>query len=269
MQDIRIDNDCSASVRESEPISSELATAINDGLYFYEQVSGHDVTLKLVINYITICFHLLFVSFLFQITCYVPFWLVYHLQELKAKKSHNQRTSGSEMKGGDSKSLNTCQASVNAKTSTSTVGNNGSENHRHPNSRRWQMKGSNKGQSSQKQRLFPGNFRNYSSGRNRLGIVSESPPSNSVGFFFGSTPPDSHGWADICIFFVHYFMLLVPLTECVHISICSPLSLKLSGSPRGILSASSPPVGSLPKSFPPFQHPSHQLLEENGFKQQK
>ncbi|PKI40288.1 hypothetical protein CRG98_039313 [Punica granatum] len=25
----------------------------------------------------------------------------------------------------------------------------------------------------------------------------------------------------------------------------------------------------MPKSFPPFQHPSHQLLEENGFKQQK
>lgn len=28
-------------------------------------------------------------------------------------------------------------------------------------------------------------------------------------------------------------------------------------------------MGSLPKSFPPFQHPSHQLLEENGFKQEK
>jgi la-related protein 1 len=25
----------------------------------------------------------------------------------------------------------------------------------------------------------------------------------------------------------------------------------------------------MPKPFPPFQHPSHQLLEENGFKQQK
>ncbi|KAH1066794.1 hypothetical protein J1N35_031781 [Gossypium stocksii] len=45
-------------------------------------------------------------------------------------------------------------------------------------------------------------------------------------------------------------------------------SLKLSCSPHGTLS-SSPPVGSLPKSFPPFQHPSHKLLEENGFKQQK
>jgi hypothetical protein len=30
-----------------------------------------------------------------------------------------------------------------------------------------------------------------------------------------------------------------------------------------------PPVGSAPKSFPHFQHPSHALLEANGFKQQK
>ncbi|KAK9939393.1 hypothetical protein M0R45_016089 [Rubus argutus] len=56
-----------------------------------------------------------------------------------------------------------------------------------------------------------------------------------------STPPESHG----------------------------PRSSKLSISPHGVLSGSSPPVGSVPKSFPPFQHPSHQLLEENGFKQQK
>lgn len=49
----------------------------------------------------------------------------------------------------------------------------------------------------------------------------------------------------------------------------SPLSSKLGASPHGILSGSSPPVGSLPKPFPPFQHPSHQLLEENGFRQQK
>ncbi|RVW28415.1 La-related protein 1A [Vitis vinifera] len=49
----------------------------------------------------------------------------------------------------------------------------------------------------------------------------------------------------------------------------NPRSSKLCISPRGSLSGSSPPVGSMPKSFPPFQHPSHQLLEENGFKQQK
>lgn len=37
----------------------------------------------------------------------------------------------------------------------------------------------------------------------------------------------------------------------------------------GFVSGSSPPVGSVPKSFPHFQHPSHALLEDNGFKQQK
>ncbi|KAF6146539.1 hypothetical protein GIB67_008825 [Kingdonia uniflora] len=43
----------------------------------------------------------------------------------------------------------------------------------------------------------------------------------------------------------------------------------LSAGPHGIPSGSSPPVGLLPKPFPPFQHPGHHLLEENGFKQQK
>jgi len=40
-------------------------------------------------------------------------------------------------------------------------------------------------------------------------------------------------------------------------------------SPGGFMPGSSPPVGSIPKSFPHFQHPSHALLEDNGFKQQK
>eukprot|EP00268_Persea_americana_P063695 TRINITY_DN8292_c0_g1_i1.p1 TRINITY_DN8292_c0_g1~~TRINITY_DN8292_c0_g1_i1.p1 ORF type:complete len:682 (+),score=141.97 TRINITY_DN8292_c0_g1_i1:378-2423(+) len=39
-QNIRIDEDDIAGARKSEPISNELATAINDGLYFYEQVHG-------------------------------------------------------------------------------------------------------------------------------------------------------------------------------------------------------------------------------------
>ncbi|KAJ6984216.1 hypothetical protein NC653_022461 [Populus alba x Populus x berolinensis] len=92
-----------------------------------------------------------------------------------------------------------------------------------------------------KQRFFSSNSRNHGTGRNNFGIISESPPSNSVGFFFSSTPPENHGLR----------------------------SSKLSVSPHSILQGSSPPVGSMPKSFPPFQHPSHQLLEENGFKQQK
>ncbi|MQL97058.1 hypothetical protein Taro_029747 [Colocasia esculenta] len=198
-QDIRLDKDDTAGLGESEPISNELATAINDGLYFYEQ-------------------------------------------ELKAKHSNSQRNvSGFDAKGGGSISSSTpLHAYVNPKANVNVVGNNGSEDHGHANSRRRQVKGANKLQ-SHKQRLFPSNFRLHGNGRNRQGIISESPPSNSVGFFFGSTPPDGHG----------------------------ALASKLSGSPHGLLSASSPPVGSLPKSFPPFQHPSHQLLEENGFKQQK
>lgn len=37
----------------------------------------------------------------------------------------------------------------------------------------------------------------------------------------------------------------------------------------GGIPGTSPPVGSVPISFPHFQHPSHALLEDNGFKQQK
>lgn len=56
-----------------------------------------------------------------------------------------------------------------------------------PNSRRKQNKGFFKQQSLKNQRLFSSNLKNN-------GSVSESPPSSSVGFFFGSTPPDNnHG----------------------------------------------------------------------------
>lgn len=53
-------------------------------------------------------------------------------------------------------------------------------------SRRKHNKTSSKPQYSQKQRFF-NSFRSRNSGG-----VSESPPSDSVGFFFGSTPPESH-----------------------------------------------------------------------------
>lgn len=59
--------------------------------------------------------------------------------------------------------------------------------------RRKQKKNISKQESSHKQRFFTSNFRNHGTGRNSLGVVSESPPSNSVGFFFGSTPPENHG----------------------------------------------------------------------------
>ncbi|XP_077241165.1 la-related protein 1A-like isoform X2 [Tasmannia lanceolata] len=220
-QNIRIDGDDRASARESGPISNDLASAINDGLYFYEQ-------------------------------------------ELRANRSNRRNNYGLEAKEGDYRSVSIAPGLLNSKVNTDFAGNNSeeprnsapgllnskvhmvsagnnSEEPGHSNSRRKQNKGVNKQQSTHKQRLFPSNFRNHGSNHNRHGIISESPPSNSVGFFFGSTPPETHG----------------------------PMSSKLSASPHGVLSGSSPPVGSMPKPFPPFQHPSHQLLEENGFKQQK
>ncbi|KAL7174478.1 hypothetical protein ACSBR2_033682 [Camellia fascicularis] len=178
---------------ESKSISNELAYAINDGLYFYEQ-------------------------------------------ELKAKRSNRRKNSSSESRDGNNKSSSVAVAATNSRASEHSAGSSGCEGPGNANFRRKQ----NKGFSKQQQRLFPSNFKNHGTGRNS-GVISESPPSFSVGFFFGSTPPESHGLR----------------------------SSKLSASPHVNLSGNSPPVGSMPKPFPPFQHPSHQLLEENGFKQQK
>ncbi|CAK7331941.1 unnamed protein product [Dovyalis caffra] len=182
---------------ESKSISTELASAINDGLYFYEQ-------------------------------------------ELKTKRSNRRKNSSSfENRDGYLRLTNGASLVSNSKAGENSAASCGHEESGSSNSARKQNKGFPKQQSSHKQRFFSSNFRNHGTGRNNFGIISESPPSNSVGFFFSSTPPENHG------------------------------SSKLSVSPRGMLSGSSPPVGSMPKSFPPFQHPSHQLLEENGFKQQK
>lgn len=184
---------------DAKSISRELASAINDGLYFYEQ-------------------------------------------ELKTKRS-NRRRNNSNLENGDGNSRSSTSVSgiSTSKGGENSGGVNVPEESGTSNIRRKQNKGFSKQQFSHKQRFFSSNFRNQGSNRNSHGPVSESPPSNSVGFFFSSTPPENHG----------------------------PRLSKLSVSPHGSLSGSSPPVGSLPKSFPPFQHPSHQLLEENGFKQQK
>ncbi|PON74068.1 Transcriptional repressor poly-beta-hydroxybutyrate-responsive [Parasponia andersonii] len=186
-QNSGIGDGSTTGVKESKPISNELASAINDGLYFYEQ-------------------------------------------ELKTKLSNRKKNNSGYCASGLS----------NLKPGENFTGNSGLEESGSANSRKKQNKSFQKHQSSHKQRFFSSNFRNHGTGRHSLGIISESPPSNSVGYFFGSTPPENHG----------------------------PRSSKLSVSPHRILSGS-PPVGSLPKSFPQFQHPSHQLLEENGFKQQK
>ncbi|CAI9785795.1 unnamed protein product [Fraxinus pennsylvanica] len=159
--------------------------------------------------------------------------------ELKSKRSHRRSNKpNNESRNEISKCL-----VASAAVSNSRNPEHSSCGHEEPgnlNSRRKQNKVSSKHQYIQKQRLFSGNVKGHGSVRNSLGMTTESPPRDLVGFFFGSTPPDSHG--------------LRPS--------------KLSASPHSNLSGSSPPVGSMPKPFPPFQHPSHKLLEENGFKQQ-
>ncbi|XP_059429455.1 la-related protein 1A [Corylus avellana] len=198
-QNSRISQENKGGGKESKSISNELASAINDGLYFYEQ-------------------------------------------ELKTKQSNRRKNNHNfENRDGNSKFSSSASGVSNSKIGDNFVGSTVLEESGNANSRRKQNKGFPKQQSSHKQRFFSSNFRSLGTSRHSMGIISESPPSNSVGYFFGSTPPEHHG----------------------------PRPSKLSGSPHGILSGSSPPVGSMPKSFPPFQHPSHQLLEENGFKQQK
>ncbi|KAL0389252.1 UNVERIFIED_CONTAM: La-related protein 1A [Sesamum calycinum] len=183
---------------ESKTISSELASAISDGLYFYEQELNSERSHSI------------------------------HIKPIDESREENSRYSAN-----DASAL--CLRDVDHST-----GGNSCEGPGNCNVRRKQKKGSSKPYSIHEQRLFHGNFRIHGSGQNSLGVISESPPSDAVGFFFGSTPPDSHG--------------LRPS--------------KLSTSPHSNLAGSSPPVGSMPKPFPPFQHPSHKLLEENGFKQQ-
>lgn len=188
-------------VHGSKAVSNELASTINDGLYFYEQ-------------------------------------------ELKAKRSHRRKNNGhGQSKDTNSRSPNIPKGVPNPRPVGISVGGNGCDetlNHSHG---RKQNKNHAKQQSSLKQRFFPSNFRNHGGGRNSLGIISESPPSSSVGFFFSSTPPENQGFVSV-------------------------RNSKLSASPHDNVAGSSPPVGSMPKPFPPFAHLSHQLLEENGFKQQ-
>ncbi|KAB2081044.1 hypothetical protein ES319_A05G106200v1 [Gossypium barbadense] len=168
--------------------------------------------------------------------------LYFYEQELKTKRvSRRKNISICDNKDGTSRSPRDAPGVSIPKTGEIAVGYSSLEESVVLSSRRKQKKGFSKQHAFHKQRFFSSNTKNHGTGRNSIAIISESPPTNSVGYFFGSTPPDSYGPRP---------------------------SLKLSCSPHGTLS-SSPPVGSLPKSFPPFQHPSHKLLEENGFKQQK
>ena len=64
-------------------------------------------------------------------------------------------------------------------------GPNGTGETGQPIPRKRQSRGNRKAQSSRKQRFFAGNF---ISNPDQYGGVSESPPGNSVGYFYGSTP---------------------------------------------------------------------------------
>ncbi|GAA0138275.1 RNA metabolism protein [Lithospermum erythrorhizon] len=198
-RDLRINEGSDTAPRESKPVSSEHASAINDLLYYYEQ-------------------------------------------ELKSTKQSRRKhgNPSNEIRNESSSSPGAASALSKPKVSDHPSAVIGFEGQRNANPRKKQHRGTSKQQSLYKQRLFPSNFKNHGNVQHDLRIASESPPSDSIGFFFGSTPPDN------------------PVSR----------HSKLSASPRSNVFSNSPPMGSVPKSFPPFQHPSHKLLEENGFKQQ-
>jgi la-related protein 1 len=103
-------------------------------------------------------------------------------QELKTKRSNRRKNSSSYSKAGEISAASCVHEE------------SGSSNHT-----RKQNKGFPKQQSSHTQRFFSSNFRNHGTGRNNFGIISESPPSNSVGFFFSSTPPENHGSVQVTL----------------------------------------------------------------------
>ncbi|KAM0870772.1 hypothetical protein ACQ4PT_039809 [Festuca glaucescens] len=157
---------------------------------------------------------------------------LYYYESVHDRRTNNQRSSQADAADMDSKS-------GGAKGNHVSIGTNGTEEGGQPIPRRRQNKGNRKTHTSHKQRFFAGNFGTSPNSRSHYGGISESPPSNSIGYFYGSTP-ENHSYR----------------------------SSKLSSSPHGIPTGSSP-IGSVPKSFPPFQHPSHQLLEKNKFQQQR
>lgn len=112
------------------------------------------------------------------------------MQELNSKRSHRRHNKPiSEGRDENFRNSAQCAATLNSRILDHSTGKSSSEGPGNSNSRRKQ----NKGTLKQQQRLFYGNLKGHGSGRNSLGAVSESPPSDAVGFFFGSTPPDSHG----------------------------------------------------------------------------
>ncbi|KAL3696037.1 hypothetical protein R1sor_010113 [Riccia sorocarpa] len=201
-------------------ISDELVSVINDGLYFYEQELRRSKPKRTLTSSVS----------------------------RKRATSDGTASSGTE-------TTPTPRSHVGSHGSSAGSGSEGPSMVRPP---RGHFRSGSGGPFFPNQRLFPSAPRDVSQrGRqHHLSITAESPPSDSVGFFFGATPPDNQS------------------SGANRLS-SSFGSSRLSSSPYGtspggsLLTGSSPPVGSVPKSFPHFQHPSHALLEDNGFKQQK
>ena len=112
--------------------------------------------------------------------------------------------------------------------------------------------------------FFPSSY-SRSSGRvgsysNRQGLLGESPPSNHVGWLMGTTPPELNGLYGSS-----------PLgggsggRRSGGVGSWGQHAGVLGSSPRGHSAASLGTSQPLPK----IQHPSHALLEENGFRQMK
>ena len=106
----------------------------------------------------------------------------------------------SSIEGKDGSSRSPITSTGVIKSPENFSGGHGSDEVGNHNNRRKQNKGSVKPQSSHKQRFFSSNFRNHGVGRNNYGVISESPPSNSVGFFFSSTPPENPRYVYVDIF---------------------------------------------------------------------
>ena len=253
---------------QQKAISDELAAALNDGLVFYEQVLLQMNRSKQMQELHCVLIQSILIVNVQELHKITKTSSVGISSILEGKASANVIKSGSNF--SESGSFKSTIGSVPNVSSSLSDGNG-------PRPRRRANK------FSGSLRLFPtGSNESSLKGRyNNHNIITESPPNSvSVGFLFGATPPDNlrlvSAFSPYLIFMVGIVVFIALYGVCSNLSSSyGSSSLRLGTSPHGVLAASgsgqgcSPPVGSLPKSFPQFQHPSHALLEDNGFKQQQ
>ncbi|OEL34909.1 La-related protein 1A [Dichanthelium oligosanthes] len=104
---------------------------------------------------------------------------LYHYETLHGRRTNNQRGSQADTADVDSKPTG------GLKGNHISSGPNGTEETGQPIPRKRQSRGNRKAHNSRKQRFFAGSFM---SNPDQYGGISESPPGNSVGYFYGSTP---------------------------------------------------------------------------------